>query len=215
MHYSRLQYISSGKTTEEQQQHIVSALNQGVSWIQIRMKNADEDSLRRLIHKVVALKQTYAFTLIVNDYAHLALEVGVDGLHLGLTDMPLAEARALLGPQKIIGGTANSTSDVQQRIKEGCDYIGLGPLRHTNSKEKLSPILGLDGYRKIMAQVDASSLPPLFAIGGIKDSDIKALRQLGLYGVALSKHIQDHFDNKQHVKQLNTLLYEHEIDHRG
>ncbi len=213
MHYSRLQYISSGQTIEEQQLHIVSALDQGVSWIQVRMKNADEDAVRTLIRKVVALKQAYAFTLIVNDHAHLAREVGVDGLHLGLTDMPLAEARALLGPDKIIGGTANSATDVQQRITEGCDYIGLGPLRHTDSKEKLSPILGLEGYRSIMERFDATSLPPVFAIGGVKDSDIKPLRQLGLYGVALSKHIQDHFENKQHVEQLNTLLYEHEINH--
>src|SRR5690606_10032790 len=93
-----------------------------------------------------------------------------------------------LGNNKIIGGTANTMEDIQQRIAEGCDYIGLGPLRYTTTKEKLSPILGLNGYKEIIGNLKAKStdIPKLFAIGAIQLEDVSPLLNIGIYGVAIS-----------------------------
>jgi len=111
-----------------------------------------------------------------------------------------------LGPEKIIGGTANSFADVKQRILENCDYIGLGPFGYTTTKQKLSPLLGIAGYKNIIQQVRQEGLPsiPIFAIGGIKDlEDIHHLTQIGVYGIALSGMITQ---TPHIVSSINKLL---------
>jgi thiamine-phosphate pyrophosphorylase len=106
---------------------------------------------------------------------------------LGKQDMNPAEARALLGPGFIIGGTANTLADIEGLVAAGVDYIGLGPFRFTATKEKLSPILGLVGYTEILAQCRAAGFTtPIVGIGGVELADIPALRTAGLHGVAVS-----------------------------
>ena len=109
-------------------------------------------------------------------------------MHLGLNDSAVGEARQILGENKIIGGTANTLSDVIQRINESCDYIGLGPLRFTTTKEKLSPVLGFEGYRKIIDGLSEQSIdiPKIFAIGSVTLEDILPLQEIGIYGVSVS-----------------------------
>ncbi|HLS94257.1 MAG TPA: thiamine phosphate synthase [Sphingobacterium sp.] len=208
MIYSKIQYISSGSTAEEHYQHIRQALACGIDWIQLRLKDASPAETRTLARRILQLKENHSFTFIINDSAEVAEEVGADGVHLGLTDMPIAEAKRMLGENKIVGGTANTITDVRQRITEGCDYIGLGPLRYTATKRQLSPILGLEGYAAIMDELKPLLPPPLFAIGGVEASDIEPLRKLGIYGVALSKHLQQHFADENHLEHLKTLLYD-------
>lgn len=183
--YPKLQYISQGKTAADQYSNITKVLREGCTWVQLRWKNAAIPDLKALAQQVLLLKQEYTFTFILNDHTALAQELDVDGVHLGLQDMPVTEARALLGSGKIIGGTANTLADVQQRIAEGCDYIGLGPYRFTTTKEQLSPTLGLEGYRNILGSI-APFAVPLFAIGGIDKDDIPTLMTTGIYGIAAS-----------------------------
>lgn len=185
---SRIQYISSGRTQNEQMENIRQVLDTGADWIQLRWKEGSGSALFNLAEEVRALSLTYRARFIINDWMELAKAVDADGLHLGLQDGGIDEARRLLGRKKIIGGTANTIGDVIQRTNEGCDYIGLGPLRYTSTKAKLSPILGQYGYRKITTQLTKKSIssPPLFAIGGILESDINELLQTGIYGIAIS-----------------------------
>ena len=138
-----------------------------------------------------AASRGYGARLMINDFAELAKHIDADGLHLGLKDGPVEKARALLGPGKIIGGTANRVEDILQRIQEGCDYIGLGPLRYTRTKTKLSPVLGHQGYREITARLvqESQVFPPLIAIGGVRQEDINELCQTAVYGVAVSSQI--------------------------
>lgn len=205
---SKLQYISSGDSPEEQYERIIQALANGITWVQIRFKKADDATFLALAQKVKALQAQYAFTLITNDRAAIAKQIDSDGLHLGLDDMPIREARELLGEGKIIGGTANNLTDVQQRIEEGCDYIGLGPLRFTSSKEKLSPELGYEGFAEIYEQTKAQSQIPIYAIGGVVETDIEPLLSAGIYGIALCKHIENNFNDKHHITKLKQLLHE-------
>lgn len=188
--YSKIQYISSGNTLTQQLKHIQRVLDSGVDWIQVRFKNGNTSSLLRLAEKVKLLQQRYNFTFIINDHLSIAQQVDADGVHLGLKDQPIAIARQLLGCDKIIGGTANTYQDVQQRIAEGCNYIGLGPLRFTRSKENLSPILGAAGYTEIIEQLKDHPHPPIYAIGGVTLDDVDQLSAIGLYGIALSSALE-------------------------
>lgn len=204
--YSKIQYISQGSTGAQQLDAIKSALDAGCNWVQLRYKNANEADVLKLATQVKKIVEQYTCTYIINDYPHIAKEVDADGIHLGLDDMPVSQARELIGPGKIIGGTANTLADVVQRCKEECNYIGLGPYRFTATKEKLSPILGLEGYAHIMKKLKELDISiPIYAIGGIEQEDISLILKTGVYGVALSGLISNHPHKKQLLTNLNTL----------
>lgn len=188
---SRIQYISQGTTLEQQGYHIHQALDYGAKWIQIRWKWVSPHDVLQLAQRVKMWCQNYEATLIINDYVKVALEVDADGVHLGLNDGSVGEARSILGNSKIIGGTANTVEDVQQRIQECCDYIGLGPFRFTSTKDNLSPVLGIAGYERILDAFKHSNynIPPIYAIGGLALTDIPSLINIGIYGVAMSSLI--------------------------
>lgn len=206
--YSKLQYISQGTTATEQITNIQEALDAGCEWIQLRFKNASTEEIKVLAGHVKEMCLSYTATFIINDHPQIAKETDADGVHLGLQDMPVAEAKKIIG-DKIIGGTANTLSDVLKRVEEGCSYIGLGPFRFTTTKEKLSPVLGLEGYKKIMNELEQRQIQmPVYAIGGIVSEDIQAIMQTGVYGVAVSGIITNHPDKKLLVQQLNKFLYE-------
>lgn len=184
----KLQYISQGNTIQEQEQHIRNALDNGIKWVQVRWKNAPENELISLCEISKQLCSEYQSVCIINDHVHLAKEIDADGVHVGLNDTAVEDARLILGENKIIGGTANTFSDVIQRINESCDYIGLGPLRFTTTKEKLSPVLGYEGYQNIIDGLKDKSIeiPKIFAIGSVNPEDILPLQEIGIYGVAVS-----------------------------
>ncbi|WP_431612248.1 thiamine phosphate synthase [Chryseobacterium sp. 'Rf worker isolate 10'] len=184
----KLQYISQGNTFQEQELCIRKVLDNGIKWVQVRWKNAPENELINLCEISKQLCSEYQSVCIINDHVQIAKEIDADGVHLGLNDSAIEEARLILGENKIIGGTANTLSDVIQRIKESCDYIGLGPLRFTTTKEKLSPVLGFEGYQVIIDGLREKSIdiPRIFAIGSVTLEDILPLQEIGIYGVAVS-----------------------------
>lgn len=206
--YHKLQYISQGETIEEQLYNIHQALDAGCNWVQMRFKNQTDKDTFALAEAVKLLCEKYLANFIVNDNLHLAQQIAADGVHLGLTDMKIDEARAILGNTKIIGGTANTFEDIQNHAKNGCDYIGLGPFRFTNTKEKLSPILGLSGYFEILQKLKTNKIDvPVYAIGGITLPDVNLLMETGIYGIAVSGIITKSDEKENLVQQLNEKLY--------
>lgn len=204
--YDKIQYISQGSSVTEQLNNIQQVLDAGCTWLQLRYKNGTHTEMHELAIATKKLIESYNCTFIINDYPELVVETGADGVHLGLTDMPIEQARVILGNDKIIGGTANTLEDVLQRHTEQCNYIGLGPFRFTQTKEKLSPVLGLSGYNTIMTQLQKMEINiPVFAIGGIQQEDIQPILNTGIYGVALSGYITQHENKKQLLNQLYTL----------
>ncbi|NHA02844.1 thiamine phosphate synthase [Mucilaginibacter sp. HC2] len=205
----KLHYISQPPTNGTHLTAIKAALNAGCKWIQLRVKDAPENLILEYALEARALCEEFGAKLIVNDHPEIALKAGAYGLHLGLQDMPIAQARQIVGNQMIIGGTANTFEHVEQRVTEGADYIGLGPYRFTRTKQKLSPILGLEGYQAILEKVRSAGINiPIIAIGGIEPDDIQAIMQTGIYGVAISGAITHATDAAQITQfiyqQLNT-----------
>lgn len=213
--FSKLQYISQGETAAEQLHNIREAVDAGCKWVQLRFKNTLPEELTALAAQVKRICTDRGVTFIINDHPLIAKAVDADGLHLGLTDMRIDEARKIIGDNKIIGGTANTLQDVLQRVQEDCNYIGLGPFRFTTTKQKLSPILGLEEYKRINDELKLRQVSiPVYAIGGIVLEDATAIMQAGMYGIAVSGIITHHSDKKLLLQQINTVLYE-TIDHSG
>ena len=187
----KLQYISQGNSYAEQLHNIEKVLDYGVKWIQVRWKKTSEKDLLQLSEKVVQMAEIYGATVIINDDVKISKAVNADGVHLGLEDTSVADAKFILRKGRIVGGTANTFEDVLKRIEENCDYIGLGPLRFTSTKKKLSPILGFEGYQKIIEKLSHNPIPmpKIFAIGGITVEDLPKLMNTGIYGVAVSGEI--------------------------
>lgn len=206
--YSKIQYISQGRTASEQFNNIHQALDGGCSWIQLRFKNAEKGELTLLAERIKPLCKSYSATFILNDHVELVKQLDADGVHLGLQDTDIETARTILGSDKIIGGTANTLTDVLQRIEEGCNYVGVGPYNFTTTKEKLSPILGLKGYEDIMTELRKKELfIPIYAIGGITASDVTDLITCGVYGIAVSGLVTQHADKRKLITHLKKTIY--------
>ena len=194
--------ISNVHYITDSTQGLEPLLKAGLNWVQLRVKNRTEKEIYNIADSFVALCEKYKAFSIINDYPQLAKRVGADGVHLGKSDMSPAEARALLGKDFIIGGTANTFEDVEGLYEAGVDYIGLGPLRFTETKKNLSPVLGLEGYAEIMQSCQANSIRiPMIAIGGVTFEDLEALYDLGLNGVAVSSAIRKAQNPTTAVKQ--------------
>ena len=167
------------------------ALEGGCRWIQLRMKDADASTLEETALIVQKMCKDYGATFIIDDHVSLVKKIKADGVHLGKNDMPIAEARRLLGDSFIIGGTVNSLDDVRATLQSATpDYFGCGPFRFTSTKKNLAPILGHEGYRNIIREMKEGGIRiPLVAIGGIRKEDISELMADGVHGIALSSSI--------------------------
>jgi thiamine-phosphate pyrophosphorylase len=187
-------------THEEQVQQLCDA---GAEWVQLRIKCPDMDDKVRTALEARRLTARAGVTLIINDDVELARMVQADGVHLGLSDMPVAQARKILGHNAIIGGTANTLEQLQQRVNEGVNYIGLGPFTHTQTKNNLAPVLGLQGYLTLSEFFPNT---PIIAIGGILPTDVPQIMQTGVYGIAVSSGICAQNDIALALKQYTRTL---------
>lgn len=203
---AKIQYISQGATPDEHLDNIKAALDAGVKWVQLRMKNYHEEVVYKTGMEVRNITLKYDATFIMNDYHMLVQHCDADGVHLGKNDEKPHIVRHILGEEYIIGATANGIHDIMGLINSGVNYIGLGPFRETKTKSNLSPILGLEGYEKIMRTLEGTSMKtPIIAIGGIVADDIQDLMQTGISGIALSGYLTEG-DVKTKFNQINKLI---------
>ena len=198
-----LQFISHYTESISYLDSIRLALEGGCKWIQLRMKNATAEEITATAEQASRLCREAGATFILDDHVELVRQAGADGVHLGKNDMPINEARAILGPDAIIGGTANTIEDVEMHWRNGADYIGCGPFRFTTTKEKLSPVLGIEGYRAITGEMKARGIDlPIVAIGGITADDIPAIMATGVTGIALSGTVLRAEDPAEEMRRL-------------
>ena len=190
MELEKIQFITHYNSKYNYLESALIALEGGIRFIQLRMKNSKHEEVIKVGKELKEECKKYNAQLIVDDYADLVNEIGIDGVHLGLKDMPINIARERLDNEKIIGGTANSFEEVLMQYNLGANYIGVGPFNHTTTKEHLSKILGLKGYDDIIEKCKKKNINvPIYAIGGIRLNDLEALKQTGVYGVAISSLI--------------------------
>ncbi len=174
---------------------VEAALQAGLTLVQYRDKNADDCVRLENAHKLCQLCRRYGALFIVNDRVDLALAVDADGVHLGQQDIPIALARQLLGSQRLIGRSTHCPKDLHRAIQEGADYIGVGPIYETPTKEG-RPAAGLE-YAKYAAE---HATIPWFAIGGIDLNNLHAVLNAGADRVAVVRAIM-HAENSALVTQ--------------
>ena len=190
-HYTeKCSYIDSAKI----------ALEGGCRWIQLRMKDVSETTLEHHALIIQEMCKEYGATFIIDDNVFLAKKINAAGVHLGKNEMPITEARRILGDDFIIGATVNTFEDIL-KITNGLsstansqrpmvNYFGCGPFRFTHTKQKLSPILGIEGYKEIVKKKLEQNIDiPIVAIGGITNADIPHILETGIDGIALSSSI--------------------------
>lgn len=159
----------------------------GSRWIQLRMKNAAPDIWLTTAREVVTICHDAGVLCTINDSVDIALASDADGVHLGNLDEAWIAARARLGPDKILGGTVNHRDDASRAAAAHVlDYVGIGPFRFTATKQKLAPVLGLEGIAALLPLLNGL---PAWAIGGILPADLPALRHAHLAGIAVSSSL--------------------------
>ena len=188
---SKLQYITQGETPQDHLENIQKACASGVEWVQLRLKKTDPKTLLETAKEAREITSHFQTRLIINDHYKVAKEVNADGVHLGASDACPLKVREYLGKFYSIGGTANTLEDCKKLLEKKVDYIGLGPFRFTQTKKDLSPVLGIEGYKKILTALNTET--PIIAIGGITLDDVAAIVHSGIYGVAASGAITNDF----------------------
>ena len=182
-----IQFITHETETAGYVEGARMALEGGCRWIQLRMKDASDDEVRKAAAEIQPMCKAHDAIFLLDDRVELAKELKADGVHLGKNDMPVDEARRVLGEEFIIGGTANTFEDIEHLARQGADYIGCGPFRFTTTKKNLAPVIGIEGYRDIIEKMKAAGIDlPVVAIGGITADDIDDILATGVRGIAVS-----------------------------
>ncbi len=185
----RLQYISQGNTPEEHLINIGEVCEAGCRWIQLRLKDVDLAVYLETAIKCREVCDQYGAIMIVNDQVSIAQASQADGVHLELSDISSKEARAILGDNFIIGGTANTIQDCLKHIENGVDYIGL------------------EGYQKVISELNINNISiPIVVVGGIEKNDIPQILEKGINGIAVSEMLTDHDDLEKRISDITKLI---------
>ncbi|PWL58533.1 MAG: thiamine phosphate synthase, partial [Bacteroidales bacterium] len=202
-----LQFITHPSDRYTIPEEVQMAIEGGCKWIQLRMKDATYDEMKSTALEIIPICRENDIILVIDDNVELVNELRVHGVHLGKNDMDPRKAREILGPHAIIGVTANTADDILSFRGIDVDYVGVGPFRHTTTKKNLAPVIGLDGYKDIVAKVTAAGNKlPLVAIGGITLEDVTGIMATGVQGIAVSGSIINAPDPVRYTTQLLNAL---------
>lgn len=156
-------------------------LSGGAKVVQLRMKGADSGDVRRIAGEVMKYKARFDFTFIVNDFAGVALEVGADGVHVGINDAPVGEIRKAAGGKLLVGYSSHSFEEAVSAEKSGADYVALGAIYPTATKGPGHPVVGPETLRRVTGVLKV----PVVAIGGINRENYKEVFDAGASAAAM------------------------------
>lgn len=175
-----------------------AALRGGADLIQYRRKEGRPEEFEEEGREILRLCRDAGVPMIVNDHLELCRRLDADGVHLGLDDMPIDEARRLLAPERVIGGTARTIRQVRSAAADGADYVGFGPVWQTSSKEIAARVRGLERLGRVASEAEI----PVVAIGGVDlDRAVSAL-EAGAAGVAVIGLVAGADDPESVVREL-------------
>ena len=184
-------------------------LSGGVGVLQLRAKGLVAEQVLELIDRhlpdLSAKCKEYDVPFIINDFAELALAVGADGVHIGQDDGSLADVRAVVGEEMIVGRSTHSVEQAQGALAEGFDYIGFGPLFPTPTKEG-RPGIGLERIQTVQESVGRSI--PVFCIGGIKPDNLQLVLASGARRVVIVSALLQAEDVLKSTREVVTHLTE-------
>ena len=188
------------KTLYEQ---VEDALKGGATCLQLREKNLDDEAFLKEALEIGALCRRYHVPFFINDNVEIALKMDADGVHVGQSDMEAGNVREKLGPDKIIGVSAQTVEQAVLAEQRGADYLGVGAVFPTGSKDDADDV----SHETLKAICEAVSIP-VIAIGGISRNNVMALAGSGICGIAVISAIFAQPDIEAATKELRTLTEE-------
>lgn len=193
-----------GKQTLYEQ--VEETLKGGATFIQLREKNLEEEKFLLEAKEIQALCKKYKVPFVINDNVLLAKEIDADGVHVGQSDMEAGSVRALLGPNKVIGVSAQTVEQALLAQSKGADYLGVGAVFPTGSKADAQDV-SLATLKEICEAVDI----PVIAIGGITKDNVEQLKDSGIVGIAVISALfaqKDIYKATKELKEKVEALYE-------
>ncbi len=187
----------NGETLYEQ---VEKAIKGGVTFIQLREKNLDEESFLAEALEIQKLCRKYNMPIIINDNVEIAKKINADGVHVGQRDMKAGNVRTILGDDKILGVSAQTVEQALLAENEGADYLGVGAVFPTGSKADADDV----SYETLKAICEAVSIP-VVAIGGISAENVSKLKGSGISGIAVISAIFAAEDIESATKELKQL----------
>ncbi|GAA0382962.1 thiamine phosphate synthase [Bacillus horti] len=181
---------------------IEQAILGGADIVQLREKNKSKKELLEMAKELKALTAKYNVPFIVNDHMDIALAVDADGIHLGQDDLPLEEARKILGPDKIIGISTHALEEALEAERNGADYIGVGPVFETKSKVDVVDPVGLEYVQEVVANTTI----PFVAIGGIKQHNVQQVLDAGAKRICVISAIVGAEDVQEAARALSVTI---------
>lgn len=183
---AKLYFLAMPELTERPLTEVTqSAIRGGVHVVQLRAKKLADSLFLNLARQLREVTARERCLFVINDRPHIARLVHADGVHLGQDDLPIQEARAIVGDELFVGRSTHSLAQAQEAERQGADYIGVGPVFTTATKENHEPVLGPEAAGAIMKQVQV----PAFAIGGIDAERIASVVTAGYSRVAIASAI--------------------------
>ena len=190
----------NGRTLYEQ---VEEALEGGATFIQLREKELDEEHFMKEALQLKALCKKYHVPFVINDNVEIAAAMDADGVHVGQSDMEAGDVRAKLGPDKILGVSAQTVEQAILAEKRGADYLGVGAVFPTGSKDDADDV----SHETLKAICEAVHIP-VIAIGGISSANVLQLKGTGICGIAVISAIFAQKDIKESTKNLKKLTVE-------
>lgn len=184
-------------------EQVEKALKGGATFIQLREKNLDDESFYREALEIQELCKRYKVPFVINDNVDIAVKINADGVHVGQSDMEALDVRAKLGDDKIIGVSAQTVEQALLAEKHGADYLGVGAVFPTGSKDDADDV----SHETLKAICDAVSIP-VVAIGGISKDNVIELKGTGICGIAVISAIFGADDIENATKHLKTITEE-------
>ena len=178
------------------------ALKGGVPAIQLREKDLPIRELLALAQELRSITKEYGAKLFINDHVDVAVAVEADGVHLGHQSMPVAAVRGIVGPKMLIGVSTHNIEEARLAEKAGADFVTFGPIYETPSKALLGKPVGLETLKDARRAVDI----PIFALGGIRGSNIGHVLWAGAYGVSMISAILGAEDIQKRAKNISEMV---------
>lgn len=185
----------TGKQTLLEQ--LETALQAGVTLVQLREKELDQEAFIEEAKAVKALTDRYGVPLLINDNVEVAIACGAAGVHVGQEDLEAGRVRELLGPDKIIGVTAKTVEQARRAEAAGADYLGSGAVFGSTTKKNAKPMT-----KELLTQITHAVSIPVVAIGGINRHNILELAGTGIAGAAVVSGIFAEEDMEAAVREL-------------
>ncbi|MFC5285399.1 thiamine phosphate synthase [Pedobacter alpinus] len=205
---SKIHYLTQDLPNSSHTEQVQIACEAGANWIQYRCLSKTDEEMLAELHPIASICDDWGATLIITNHVYLVNQADIQGVHIEDMDADISLVRNELGENKTIGASATNIDQIKKHIANGVDYIGCGPFAHTDTKPNNCTHWGVKGYQDaVLALQEANLAIPLIAAGGVDITDVSALLETGIHGIAVSAAINKSEEPADAYRMIHHLVY--------